>query len=106
MVKKYLLFVKKKWETIEICPHPPPTDPYPGKAERSGRTQWQNGVEKQKIEGDSVHRSRRGIKSFLFFFQFAQRLTEVVQTTKYLVFGSYYCLENFNSGGCSGIDTS
>ena len=27
MLKKYLLFVKKKWETIEICPHPPPTDP-------------------------------------------------------------------------------
>ena len=45
MVKKYLLFVKKKWETIEICPHPPPTDPFPGKAERSGKA-----VEKQKLK--------------------------------------------------------
>ena len=66
MLKEYLLFVKKKWETIEICPHPPPTDPLPGKAERSGNavgTQWKN--KKQKIEGDSLHRSRRGIKSFL-----------------------------------------
>ena len=49
MVKKYLLFVKKKWETIEICPHPPPTDPLPGKAERSG-----NAVEKQKNLAGSV----------------------------------------------------
>ena len=45
MVKKYLLFVKKKWETIEICPHPPPTDPFPGKAERSGKA-----VEKQNLK--------------------------------------------------------
>ena len=45
MLKKYLLFVKKKWETIEICPHPPPTDPFPGKAERSGKA-----VEKQKLK--------------------------------------------------------
>ena len=48
VVKKYLLFVKKKWETIEICPHPPPTDPSPGKGERSGKT---------KIEGGSLHGS-------------------------------------------------
>ena len=33
------------WETIQICPHPPPTDPSPGKAERS---------RKAKIEGGSV----------------------------------------------------
>ena len=45
MLKKYLDGKIVDWETIEICPHPPPTDPFPGKAERSGKA-----VEKQKLK--------------------------------------------------------
>ena len=50
MLKKYLDGKIVEWETIEICPHPPPTDPSPGKAERSG-----NAVEKQKLK--ATHRT-------------------------------------------------
>ena len=57
MLKKYLDGKIVEWETIEICPHPPPTDPSPGKAERSGEaknwrrlsSQWpvmKNGIRK------------------------------------------------------------
>ena len=59
MLKKYLLFVKKKLETIEICPHPPPTALTPSQAR-------QNAVEKQKNEGDSSQRSK-GYKFILKF---------------------------------------
>ena len=41
MLKKYLDGKIVDWETIEICPHPPPTDPPQARqnavAKRSGR---------------------------------------------------------------------
>ena len=71
MLKKYILFVKKKWETIEICPHPPPTDPLPGKAERSG-----NAVEKQKAKNwrRLITQKSKGYQKFSIIQAIKQKL--------------------------------
>ena len=68
MLKKYLDGKIVDWETIEICPHPPPTDPPQAR---------QNAVAKRseftEVEGEP--------KGYLkVFFQFAQIQTVVVQT--------------------------